>query len=101
MIYPYRGQYDYNENTVSNWNSDAIGVYYCGFLNSNGLVPMYVGLGTGQNGIKGRLLDHLRIDNWPGVTHFGFQLCDNAKEAQDWEAEEIARYKPKYNTVGK
>lgn len=102
MIYSYKGSYSYDKDVVGNWDSNAIGVYYCGFLNSNkGLIPLYIGLGTGEKGMKGRLLDHLRDDHWPEVTHFGYQVCDSVKEAEEWEVKEIAIFKPKYNTVGK
>jgi len=101
MIYPYQGQYEYNERIISNWNSTAIGVYYCGYLTDKGLHPLYIGVACGDQGIRGRLLDHLKNDYWPDVSHFGYQLCDSTKEAEKWEADEIARYKPKYNTQGK
>lgn len=102
MIYSYNGNYSYNEETVGNWNSSAIGVYYCGIILANGnLRPLYIGSGTGDNGIKGRLLDHLRENYWSNVTHFGYQVCDTTDEARKFETEEIDRYKPKYNKVGK
>ncbi|KKS90591.1 MAG: hypothetical protein UV65_C0014G0007 [Parcubacteria group bacterium GW2011_GWF2_43_11] len=102
MIYPYKGHYQYNETVIGNWDSSAIGVYYCGYANSdNKLTILYVGKGVGENGIRGRLLDHIRDENWPDVTHFGYQLCDYASEAEKWEADEIKTYKPKYNEQGK
>ena len=60
-----------------------------------------VGRGVGDGGIRGRLLNHLRNDYWPDVTHFGYCVCSTAKEAEDFEASEIKRLQPKYNTQGK
>lgn len=102
MIHPYKGNYIYNWSTISNWNNRQIGVYYCGSVLQDGsLLPMYIGKGTGENGIKGRLLQHINSDTWQGVTHFGYCSTDNSKEADNFELSEIARYKPKYNTQGK
>ena len=101
MIYSYEGQFTYNKKVISDWDSSAIGVYYCGLLNASGLHPLYIGKGTGELGMRGRLLDHIRDDYWPDATHFGYHRCDTVGEAEKWEAEEIARYQPKYNVVGK
>lgn len=101
MVHAYQGDYSYNEDIVGNWNSTAIGVYYCGSLTTAGLRPHYIGIGTGDAGIRGRLLDHLREDYWADVTHFGYHQCDTAEEAKGWEAQEILRYRPKYNKQGK
>ena len=102
MIYPFNSPYQYTAYTVEGWNSAVIGVYYCGFLNSNNqLVPLYIGKGTGEGGIKSRLIDHLRDDYWPDVTHFGFHVCDYIHEADNYEATEILKYKPRYNKIGK
>lgn len=99
MAQPYNGQHSYDKAVVTGWNSTAIGIYYCGYLNQTGqLVPCYIGKGTGQDGIRGRLLDHLNQDHWPDVTHFGFILCNNAQEAEGLERTEIGRHRPKYNT---
>ena len=102
MVQEYKGPYQYSEKVVSDWNSTAIGVYYCGYIGSNGkLTVLYVGKGVGDGGIRSRLLDHLRYDRWPDVTHFGYCICNTAKEAEDFEASEIKRLQPKYNTQGK
>ncbi|TSC89217.1 MAG: hypothetical protein G01um10143_598 [Parcubacteria group bacterium Gr01-1014_3] len=102
MVNDYSGHYSYNDDTVRNLNSYHIGVYYCGLITTDGgLIPLYIGRAVSEDGIRGRLLDHLRGDYWPGVTHFGYHLCDNAQEAEDFEASEISRYKPKYNKLGK
>ena len=102
MIHDYKGNYSYSQKVVSDWDSTAMGVYYCGIPNPNGtLKPLYIGVGTSDGGMRSRLLDHLRDDNWPDVTHFGFCACDTAKEAEDFEAAEIKRCQPKYNLVGK
>lgn len=99
MIYKYQGAYAYNEDTVRNWDSTARGVYYCGFLNSNNnLVPLYIGRGIGEDGIRGRLLYHLREDKWDDVTHFGFCICSTDLEAEQHEKSEIEKFNPKYNT---
>lgn len=101
MIYDYQGHYDYDHDVINNWNSSDIGVYYCGFLATSGnLRPLYIGRAVGDEGIRGRLLDHLRDDYWPDVTHFGYHVCSSATEAVRWEAEEIAKFKPKYNSQG-
>lgn len=100
MIYKYKGAYSYNENIVSNWESSSIGVYYCGYLNNNNnLVPLYIGVGTGKDGIRDRLLDHLREEHWSDVTHFGFCICSTAEEAENYEKDEIHKFNPKYNTL--
>jgi len=102
MIHPYQGHYEYSNEVISNWNSRVIGVYYCGYVGlENKLAILYIGKGTGENGIRGRLLDHLRNDNWPDATHFGYQICDNISEIEEWEASEIKTYKPKYNEQGR
>ena len=102
MIAPFKFPYPYTTNVLEGWNSSAIGVYYCGYLNTEGkLVVLYIGKGTGTSGMRGRLLDHLRDDYWPDATHFGYHACDYVHEADNYEMEEIARYKPTYNTVGK
>ena len=103
MISQYFGHYPYDKSSVSNRAPDNIGVYYCGYINSSSnLTVHYVGRATGQyTSIKSRLLDHLRDDNWGDVTHFGYKTCSTASEAENLEAQEIQRLKPKYNTVGK
>lgn len=102
MIHEFKGNYTYSESVVKNWNSAAIGVYYCGFVLENGnLKPLYIGKGTGEGGMRSRLLDHLSKDYWPDVTHFGYHECDTISEAESFELEEIERFKPKYNGQGK
>ncbi len=102
MVHGFQGNYTYSEKVVGDWKSNAIGVYYCGYPTTEGkLRLLYIGVGTSENGMRGRLLDHLREDYWPDATHFGYQQCDSAKEALDWESAEILKYKPKYNTQGK
>jgi len=102
MIQEYKGPYQYDEKTVGDWDSNAIGVYYCGYIGSNNsLIVHYVGKGAGDEGIRGRLLDHLREDYWSDVTHFGYRVCSTATEAENFEADEIKRLQPKYNDQGK
>lgn len=102
MVKTYQGPYTYRKDVVDNWNSDAIGVYYCGELSLDGktLIVHYVGKGCGDGGVRCRLQDHLNEDYWPDVTHFGFALCDFEHEASSYELSEIKRLKPKYNKVG-
>lgn len=102
MIHPYQGHYTYSEDIITSWELTAIGVYYCGYLTlEKKLRPLYIGKSIGDKGIRGRLLDHLREDNWSDATHFGYHLCDTVKEAEKWELEEISKYQPKYNKQGK
>jgi len=103
MIYEYKGQYPYNVISVKNNAPDSIGVYYCGYPNaSNVLIVHYVGRAMGDGvSISSRLLDHLREDNWSDTSHFGFRVCSTKEEAENLEAAEINRLKPKYNTQGK
>lgn len=102
MIQDYKGEYPYNDGTIRNWNSAEIGVYYCGFRNVFGsFVVAYVGKATSENGIRGRLLEHQRVDYWPDVTHFGYKVCATSQVAEAHEAAEIKRLQPKYNKVGK
>ncbi|TSC76475.1 MAG: hypothetical protein G01um101431_608 [Parcubacteria group bacterium Gr01-1014_31] len=102
MVHKYQGPFLYNDEVISSWNSNAIGVYYCGYLNSREvLITLYVGKGAGEGGIRNRLLEHLRNEYWPDVTHFGYCVCDTKEDANNFEAVEIARLKPKYNVQGK
>ena len=101
MIYKFESHFPYDYQTVSNWGSDAIGVYYLGVpTTDNKLTIYYIGRAVGDGGMRERILQHLNEDKWRDVTHFGYHQCDTAAEAIDWEAEEIARYNPKYNKVG-
>ncbi len=102
MISEFKHPFPYSAKTIEEWNSVAIGVYYCGYLNANGaLVPLYIGKATSDRGIRGRLLDHLRDDYWPEVTHFGFHTCDYVHEADQHESVEIIKFKPRHNKIGK
>lgn len=101
MTQSYEGHYFFNDATVRRWNSDAIGVYYCGTVAPNGNLNVhYIGRAVGVDGIRGRLLQHLGENKWRDITHFGFRLCSTSHEAIDLEASEIALYSPKYNIVG-
>ena len=103
MVHSYKGNFKYDKWSVPNNAPEEIGVYYCGYINTKGnLSALYVGRAVGIGvTIKSRLLDHLREDNWPDVTHFGYCICDTKREAEDFEREEIKRLKPKYNSQGK
>lgn len=103
MISQYVGHHPFNRLTICVAAPEKQGVYYCGSLNSDGSLGVYyVGRakGTGVS-IRSRLLDHLNTDHWTAVTHFGFRLCSTDQEATDFEASEIRRLQPAYNTVGK
>lgn len=99
----YNGHYSYDHKTVSEWQSSAIGVYYCGHpdpASPNTLLTFYVGKGTGEGGIRARLLDHINNERWLEVTHFGYALFNTAREAELFEAAEIKRMQPPYNKQG-
>jgi hypothetical protein len=98
MAKPYKGHFGYDKATVSNWEHNLIGVYYCGYPLSNGsLGVVYIGRAVGDDGIKGRLLQHLSEYKWPEVSHFGYVECDTVQEAIDFEVAEIKRINPKHN----
>ena len=102
MIQSFKGLYLFDNNIVNNLNSSVMGVYYCGVKTSEGkLTVYYVGRAIGDDGVCGRLLQHLSENKWHDVTHFGYEACDTMREAIDHEASEILKYKPKYNTQGK
>lgn len=102
MASSYKGHYQFDEKVIGDWNSTAIGVYYCGYPLSNGnLLVLYVGKATSDIGIRGRLLQHLSENKWPDVSHFGYCVCESAKEAGYLEDVEIKRLNPKHNTQGK
>lgn len=92
----------FNYTEISSLREGIIGVYYCGSLLSNGnLRPFYIGKSSSEQGVMGRLLDHLENKYWPDVTHFGIEYCSNESEAVALEEREIKYYQPKYNTLGK
>lgn len=103
MAYEYQGHYQYNKVSVNTNAPENMGVYYCGYVAANNiLITHYVGRAKGDGvSIRSRLLDHLSQDNWPDVSRFGYRVCTTKKEAEDLEASEIQRIKPKYNTQGK
>ena len=102
MIYQFKGPYLFNVTTVTEWNSTAIGVYYCGAKIMDGKLSVYyIGKSVADEGMRGRLLQHLSDKKWPDVTHFGYEACDTVSETEKHELAEIAKYKPKYNTQGK
>ncbi|MFH1088611.1 MAG: hypothetical protein V1719_02105 [Patescibacteria group bacterium] len=102
MVYQFKGPYSYNKRVVTDWNSNELGVYYCGYKNSAGsLYVLYVGRSIGDSGIRGRILQHLSENKWPDVDHFGYCVCDTDRDAINFEIQEIDRLKPKYNVQGK
>ena len=101
MIGQFNFPYFYNNNVVENWESSVIGVYYLGVLTTdNKLLIYYIGRAVGDDGIRGRLLQHLSENKWNDVMHFGYHICDTPKEAMDFETKEISKYSPKYNKQG-
>ena len=102
MAQPFKGNYSFNKQIVSNWESNAIGVYYCGFESQQGrLICLYVGQAVGEGGIRGRLLQHLAENKLPDVSHFWYTICETVREAAALEAREILRLQPEHNTKGK
>ena len=99
MINQYKGKYPYNRSSILQNAPDSIGVYYCCNLGTNGQShALYIGRAKGDGvSIRSRLLDHIRDENWPDVTHFGYYVCSTKQEAEDLEIQEIRRCNPKYN----
>ena len=74
----YNGNYSFNIEILKNWNNKQGGVYYCGALNINReLIIYYIGKAFGDDGIKGRLLQHLNENKWSDITHFGYNVCSS------------------------
>jgi len=102
MIYDYQGNYQYSDNVIRNWDSDAKGVYYCGYPLANGnLLVLYTGRAVSDGGIRIRLLQHLQEDRWTDISHFAYRVCTTVGEAENLEMEEIQRLQPKYNKQGR
>ncbi|MBP6859111.1 MAG: hypothetical protein KBC69_00605 [Candidatus Magasanikbacteria bacterium] len=102
MIYAFKGPYPFDSTTLTSWNSNVIGVYYCGVKTPEGkLTIYYIGKSVADGGVRGRLLQHLSERKWPDVTHFGYEQCDTVAETEKHELAEIPKYKPKYNIQGK
>ena len=103
MIYDLQGPFPYSEKHIATWDPNLIGVYFCGFVHRGDgmLCSHYIGVATGEGGLRERLLCHLREDYWPDVTSVMVKVCSSATEACNLEAIEIARLKPKYNKLGK
>ena len=100
MFSIYTGHFAYNKVSILQNAPYGIGIYYCGVVLKDGkLYPAYIGRAKG-NGVTicSRLLDHIRDDNWPDITHFGYRPCITGQEAEDLEIQEIRNYNPKYNT---
>lgn len=102
MVGKYRGHYEYTKNIVEELlDPEIIGVYYCGFIDYRGyLNTLYVGSAVGKHGIRGRLLEHMRKDDWQDVTHFGYRACSSVEASLEFESAEIKKHNPKYNTRG-
>jgi hypothetical protein len=96
MIHEFKGLFPFTRKTLDDWDSNIIGVYYLGEKNIEGkLTIYYIGKSTAEDGIRGRLYDHL--SRWHDVTHFGYERCDSAVETDKHESSEIKAYNPKYN----
>lgn len=101
MVSPFYGPYSFTTAGVTAYASSNIGVYYCG-VPGNDMKVYYVGKAArGDSSIRGRLLSHLSENKWHDVTCFGYKTTSTAQEADNLEASEIKRLKPKYNEVGK
>lgn len=101
MIGSYQGPYSYGQLFIQLSAPAKTGIYYCGYLVNNTLQPLYIGMSSDQNGIKGRLLDHINSKRWSDVTHYGYILCDTDFEAKYLEESEIKKHQPKYNIQNK
>lgn len=96
MMKVYKGQFPFTRTVLESWDSNENGVYYIGALTAEGnLWPYYIGKGTGDGGMKARLLDHL--GRWSDTTHFGYEGGSVVSEIEAHEIAEIKRYSPKYN----
>jgi len=102
VISGYSGHYSFNNALINLYAPNSIGVYYCGYIDLNNiLITHYVGRAMGDGvSIRNRLSAHLS-DGWRDVAHFGYVLCSTQEEAESFEAAEIRRLQPKYNTQGK
>ncbi len=102
MVNQYQGPYQFSKDVLQGWNNSQGGVYYCGVLGQNNtLIVHYVGKAFGDGGIRGRLLQHYSENKWNDITHFGYAVCDSESASLTFEAQEIKRLNPKYNTQGK
>lgn len=103
MIYDYRGNFQFEKNSIIQNALTEWGVYYCGYITSQGtLKPLYIGRAIGEDvTIRSRLLEHKSSKFWPDVTSFGFQVCTTKSEAEKLEQDQIKKFQPKYNQVGK
>lgn len=65
MIYPYKGNYQYNILSIMANASAEMGVYYCCYMNGkNEPFTLYVGRARGDGlSIRSRILDHMRNDH--------------------------------------
>jgi excinuclease UvrABC nuclease subunit len=98
----YNGHKNYTAENINNLNPQIKGVYYLGYIDtSNKLQPLYIGKGTGKEGIRNRITTHYNERKWSGITHFGFEIINNDNEALNRESLQINYFKPKYNIQGK
>lgn len=103
MVEKYKGPHPFDKKVIESWNNNQGGVYYCGVLDNNTdvLLVYYVGKAFGDEGIRGRLIQHLNESKWYDITHFGYRVCSSEDEALAFEDQEIKRLNPKYNKQGK
>lgn len=96
MMRTFKGPYPYARQLLLDWNSSENGVYYIGVLDSqNALIPLYIGKGAGEGGMRNRLIAHL--GRWSNVTHFGYEGGDTILEVGIHEIAEIKKYLPQHN----
>lgn len=98
MIGEFKGPYTYSKQVISDWNNNQGGVYFLGVQTSEQKMTVYyVGKAFGTEGIRGRLLQHINDNEWPDITHFGYETCSTEQEALDYEKSEIKRLNPRHN----
>ncbi len=96
-MYTYNGEYSFTKEVITNWRSSATGVYFL----FEGTQIVYVGSAVSDEGIRGRLLQHINERNFPYVTNFGYKAIAGKDAVLAHELAEIKRLQPKHNTVGK
>lgn len=96
-MYPYNGEYPFNKQIISDWDSNTTGVYY---LFENDLIT-YIGSAIGAGGIRGRLLQHINEYSFPHVNRFGFKEIIGSDLILSYEKAEIQRIQPGRNKIGR
>ena len=97
-MYTYKGKYNFKKDVITNWDSSDTGVYY---LWQESKV-VYVGSAVSEDGIRGRLLQHINDNKFPyNVKEFGYKVINGKNAVLAHELSEIKRLQPRYNIVGK